>query len=129
MNAHKNARTTPHNRALIVHRVLREGRTAKSVAADFGVSERTVYKWLARYRAEWVLGLESRSSSAHVVANRLPEPWIALIARLRRRCRITAREVAVRLPPADVSGQADHSCNVAQTPAVTTYEKPARPGH
>ncbi len=51
MNAHKNVRTTPHNRALIVHRVLREGRTAKSVAADFGVSERTVYKWLARYRA------------------------------------------------------------------------------
>ena len=129
MKAHKNARTTPHNRALIVQRVLREGRTATSVAADFGVSERTVCKWLARYRAEGVLGLDNRSSSAHVVADRSPEPWIALIARLRRRCRITAREIAVRLPPADVSGQADHSCNVAQTPAVTTDEKPARPGH
>ncbi len=129
MNAHKIARTTPHNRALIVQRVLREGRTAKSVAADFGVGERTVYKWMAGYRAEGVLGLENRSSSAHVVANRLPEPWMALIARRRRRCRITAREIAVRLPPADVSGQADQSRDVAQTPAVTTDEKPTRPGH
>ena len=57
MNAHKNARTTPHNRALIVQRVLREGRTAKSVAADFGVSERTVYKWLARHRGFCTLEL------------------------------------------------------------------------
>ena len=42
MNAYKNARTTPHILALMVRRVNEEGRSVKSVAADFGVSERTV---------------------------------------------------------------------------------------
>ncbi len=52
MNAHKNARTTTHIRLLIIQRVLEEGRTPKSVATDFGVSVRTVYTWLACYRAQ-----------------------------------------------------------------------------
>jgi transposase len=60
MNIHKNARTTPRSRALIVHRVLREHWPVSAVAIAFGVSERTVYKWLARYRAEGVAGLGDR---------------------------------------------------------------------
>ncbi len=34
MNFHKNARTTPHGRDLMVRRVLDEGRTPASVATD-----------------------------------------------------------------------------------------------
>jgi len=50
MNLHKNARTTPHSRILMVRRVLDQKQPATRVAADFGVSERTVRKWLARWR-------------------------------------------------------------------------------
>ncbi len=60
MNVHKNARTTPHGRDLMVRRVLDEGRTPASVATEAGVSVRTVYKWLARYRAEGRAGLDGR---------------------------------------------------------------------
>ena len=51
MNLHKNARTTPHRQLLMVRRVLDQKQPATKVAADFGVSERTVRKWLARWRA------------------------------------------------------------------------------
>ena len=51
MNLHKNARTTPHSQLLMVRRVLDQKQPATKVAADFGVSERTVRKWLARWRA------------------------------------------------------------------------------
>jgi transposase-like protein len=47
MNLHKDARMTPHSRLLMVHRVLDQKQPASRVAADFGVSERTVRKWLA----------------------------------------------------------------------------------
>ena len=61
MNIHKNARTTPQSRAVLVHRVLREHWPVSAVAIAFGVSERTVYKWLARYRAEGLAGLRDRA--------------------------------------------------------------------
>jgi transposase InsO family protein len=38
---------------------------ALDVADDFGVTERTVRKWLARYRAEGKAGLQDRSSRPH----------------------------------------------------------------
>ena len=50
MNLHKNARMTPHSRILMVRRVLDQKQPATRVAADVGVSERTVRKWLARWR-------------------------------------------------------------------------------
>ncbi len=49
MNLHKNARTCPKSRALMVSRVLEDGRPVAVVAEEFGVSRRTVYKWVQRY--------------------------------------------------------------------------------
>jgi transposase InsO family protein len=63
MNIHKNARTTPHSRLLMVRRVLEQKQPASRVAADFGVSERTVRKWLARWRAGGEPALNDRSSA------------------------------------------------------------------
>lgn len=60
MDMHKNARLTPHCRALLVDRVMKE-RPQAQVAADCGVTVRTVRKWLARYQAEGVHGLLERS--------------------------------------------------------------------
>jgi transposase InsO family protein len=96
-NAHKNARTTPHIRELMVRRIENEGWTAKAVATAFAVSERTVYKWLARYRAEGPTGLANRPSRPRSVPHRLAPPWVAMIARLRREYRLTAAEIAERL--------------------------------
>ena len=53
MNIHKNARTTPYSRAEIVRRVMVLRETPRAVATALGVSERTVAKWLARFRAEY----------------------------------------------------------------------------
>jgi transposase len=106
MNAHQNARTTPLGRATLVRRVLEEGWTRKAVAEAFGLSERTVGKWLARYRQAALAGLRNRSSAARQVANRLPEPWVDMIVRLRREYRMTGQEIAERLqlPRSTVAG-------------------------
>jgi transposase InsO family protein len=97
MNIHKNARTTPQSRALLVQRVLREHWPVSAVAIAFGISERTVYKWLARYRAEGVLGLQDRRSTAHRRPHALAPAWLALI-RLLRQAKLVAAEIAAQLP-------------------------------
>ena len=47
MNIHKNARTTPHSRALIAQRV-RNGEPIAAVARAFSVCHRTARKWTER---------------------------------------------------------------------------------
>ena len=49
MNVHKNARLTPHSRADLVRRV-EAGQPPAAVGAAFGVSMRTVRKWVERFR-------------------------------------------------------------------------------
>jgi transposase InsO family protein len=97
MNAHKNARTTPFGRAVMVRRVLDEGWSVTAVASAFEVSTRTVRKWLARFGSEGVAGLQNRSSAPHLVANKLAQPWLTMVARLRREYRMTGEEIALRL--------------------------------
>jgi transposase InsO family protein len=97
MNAHKNARTTPFGRAVMIRRVLQEGWSVTAAAGSFEVSTRTVRKWLARFRREGRAGLDNRSSAPHLVANKLPAPWLTMIARLRREYRMTGEELALRL--------------------------------
>lgn len=61
MNSHRNARTTPYARALIVERH-GAGEPVAAIAAAFGVSARTVYKWLARYRGGGHAALDTAST-------------------------------------------------------------------
>jgi transposase-like protein len=49
-NPHQKARLTVYGRDQIVTRIA-AGQTAREVAEAFGVSVRTVRKWLARFRA------------------------------------------------------------------------------
>jgi transposase InsO family protein len=106
MNAHQNARTTPYSRAAMISRVLEQGQSAKEVATSFAISERTVRKWLGRYRAGGLAAIENAASTPHRVANKLPQPWIDLMARLRREYRMTGAEIAarLRLPRSTVAG-------------------------
>ena len=62
MNSHKHARLTPKGRALLVSRVLDEGWTVADASLAAGVSKRTSYKWLARFKAQGERGLLDRSS-------------------------------------------------------------------
>ena len=65
MNSHKHARLTPAGRALLVQRVLDEGWSMAAATQAMGVSGRTGFKWLARFRAEGAAGLCDRSSRPH----------------------------------------------------------------
>ncbi len=63
--SHANARLTFHGRMTIVDRVCRQRRPKAHVAAEMGVSRKTVHHWVARYQAEGEPGLHERSSRPH----------------------------------------------------------------
>lgn len=96
MNSHRNARTTPYSRALIVERHA-AGEPVAVIAAAFGVSLRTVYKWLARHRSGGHAALDTASSAPHRPSRRIGAWWRDNAARLRRDYRMTAAEIAERL--------------------------------
>ena len=64
MNAHKNARTTPFGRAVMVRRVLEDGWTVAAAAGAFAVSTRTVREWLARVRSDGAPAAEPQLGAA-----------------------------------------------------------------
>jgi transposase InsO family protein len=88
MNTHKNARLTFHGRALLVRRILEHGQRPVEAAQAMGVSARTAYKWLARYRAQGQPGLYEASSRPARCPHRLPEAIRQRIVVLRRERRI-----------------------------------------
>ena len=73
MKLHTNAQTCPHCRFLIVSRVM-SGQRLASVARDFQVSTKTIFKWISRFRAEGAAGLDDRSSRPRLIARRHLQP-------------------------------------------------------
>lgn len=96
MSDHHNAKTTPLGRQLLIDRVLRDGWSVDETAEAFGISVRTVYKWLARYRSEGIAGLQNRSSRPHHCPRQTPAPKERAIEALRRK-QLLGREIARRL--------------------------------
>lgn len=96
MNLHSKAWTTPNSRALLVERVTGAAWSADQAASAAGVSRRTVFKWLRRYREEGREGLEDRSSRPHRHPSAIPQQWRELILELRH-SRMTAAQIAQRL--------------------------------
>jgi transposase InsO family protein len=94
-NHHQNARTTVFSRMLMVERV-KEGMKVKEVAEGLGVSRRTVYKWLARYRQGGEAALQNRTSRPRKSPRRRPVEQVATIAALRRR-RMSSLQIAFSL--------------------------------
>ena len=82
MNVHKNARLTPSGRVLLVHRI-ESGSPVAEAAAAGGVSVRTAYGWLRRYRSG-DRELNDRSSAPHTIPHRLTAEQIAAVEQLRR---------------------------------------------
>ncbi len=72
MKLHANAPLGPKGRAVMVRRVVEEGRSLAEAAEAAGVSERTAGKWVRRYRAEGEAGLLDRSSAPREIPNAPP---------------------------------------------------------
>jgi transposase InsO family protein len=104
MKLHGNARTCPKSRKLLVERVLNQAWSVTAAAEAAGVTERTVYRWLERWRDEGEVGLLDRSSRPRRSPTRLPEAKVQVIRSLRR-LRMTAGEIAeiLGLAPSTVS--------------------------
>jgi len=92
---HGNAKLTPIQRRLLVARVLEEHWTFSDVADAFGVSERTAYRWVRRWR-DGDHELADRSSAPKRVARRTPAKVVQLIEVLRR-TRMTSPKIAAKL--------------------------------
>lgn len=83
MNIHKNAKTTPKMRALIVAR-RQAGEAPVQIASALGVSVVTVRKWIARHAAEGDPGLVDRSSRPRQLQSRTTGDQRAKVEALRR---------------------------------------------
>jgi len=95
MNMHKNARLTPRGREHVVSEGL-SGQTPEAAARAAGVCPRTVRKWVARFKAEGMEGLEDRSSRPRRL--RRPTP-VAIVEKVEapRRQRWTGRQIAAEV--------------------------------
>src|SRR5437879_7912048 len=82
MNIHTNARLTPRSREALVLALINRRLTAKAAAAAFAVSERTVHKWMARFRLEGSAGLADRSSPPPRSPRQIPPAHVALVLTL-----------------------------------------------
>ncbi|MGE0209904.1 MAG: IS481 family transposase [Lysobacteraceae bacterium] len=99
MNLHKHARLSPRGRALLVDRILAQGLRVEEASHAAGVSVRTAYKWLKRFREEGSAGLADRSSRPH----HCPHATSSAVAEQvmeKRRARRTYRQIADELPVA-----------------------------
>ena len=129
MKLHPNAKTTPHIRALMVRRVLQQAKPVKDTAETFGVSVRTVHKWVRRYRQHGLEGLQDRSSRPQRIPRRTSGSTIKRIEKLRRH-RLTAWEISQQLsvPASTVSrwlrrkGMGRLAC-LEPKPPVRRYER------
>ena len=84
MKLHHHTKLTPWGREHIVRAVLNHELTAKEAAQQAGLSERSVRKWIARYRAEGVGGLGDRSSRPHRSPKQTPQAQVAVVLALRQ---------------------------------------------
>jgi transposase InsO family protein len=96
MNIHENARMTVHGRALLVSRICDDGWRVADAAEAAGVSERTAYKWLARYRAGGAAALVDRQSTPGRCPHGTPAEQVAAIEGLRRQ-RMSGPAIARKL--------------------------------
>jgi len=99
MNLHKHARLSPRGRALLVDRILVHGLRVEEAAHAVGVSVRTAYKWLRRFKEEGTAGLMDRSSRPRRCPHATPQLIVDQILE-QRRSRQTYRQIAGQLPVA-----------------------------
>jgi transposase InsO family protein len=95
MELHKNARSCPASRLLLVHRIL-GGMPVTRAAESAGVSRRTAFKWKWRYREAGEAALVDRSSRPQRMPRQAHPDRVEEVLQLRRR-RYTGPEIAARV--------------------------------
>ena len=123
----------PRSRRLLADRVLVEGWSLAAAAEAAGVSERTAWKWVDRFRREGEASLEDGSSVPRRVPSRTPVEREELIVSLRE-LRFTSPEIAQTLGmPLSTVGAVLGRNGLGKLPRLTpeepanSYERP-RPG-
>jgi transposase InsO family protein len=103
---HPNAKLTPKTRRLLVDRIEKQRWPVARAAHAAGVTRRTAYKWLKRFREGGEGALQDRSSRPHRIPRRTARRAIRRIEQLRRR-RKAGWEIALEtgIPVATVSRQ------------------------
>lgn len=104
MNIHKNARLTPVRREEMCRLVVEDGIRKSRVACQFGVSIKTVSKWVARFTKSGSVAMVDRSSRPHHSPAKTAQPIERAIISLRRK-RLCGSHIAkqVGVSPATVS--------------------------
>src|SRR6266567_544270 len=64
--------------------VIGDGRTVSEVATDWGVSRRTMHRWLARYEGDGLEGLKNRSHRPAQSPHQMPPAVEAMVLEMRR---------------------------------------------
>ena len=95
MKLHGNAKLTPVQRRLMATRVLEEHWTYADAADAFGVSERTAYRWVRRWK-DGDRELADRSSAPLRVPRRT-SPKVERLIETLRRTRMTSPKIAAKL--------------------------------
>jgi len=131
VNTHKNARLTPTGRQAVVARAL-AGIPVAEVARGACVSARTIWKWLARFRAEGAAGLVDRSSRPRRLARRPRHQHRQILRRRRQRWSSLRIAQHYRLPVSTVvtalrRARLNRLARLEPPRPVARYER-ARPG-
>ena len=105
MKLHRNAKSTPASRLVMVTRIEFEDWTYAEAAEGFGVSVRTVAKWVRRFRQGGVAALEDGSSRPGTPAHQTADLAVWLIRWLRQQHGLPAWAIgrALRMPRSTVS--------------------------
>ena len=93
MHSHPLARLTPVSRERLIRRHLDEGVPLKALAVQAGISLRSAYKWLARYRSGGVAALADRRSVRRTQRRTLDPHQLQQAVGLRHQ-RCTLRRIA-----------------------------------
>jgi transposase InsO family protein len=127
---HKNARLTPRGRAEVARQVGELGRSARRVAQEVHVTERTIRKWVARGASE---GFADRSSRPRSSPRATP-PAVVLRIKVLRQQRRTGAEIAAtvgvsRATVARILGRCGWSrLHVVDLPPTSRRYERQRPG-
>ena len=96
MDTHKNASLTPKGREAMSRSVIEGGLSKAAAARQFNTTPKTVAKWVARFRAKGVAGLQDRSSRPHSSPSQTAPAVCAAVDGLRRR-RHTGAQIAAEV--------------------------------
>ncbi len=95
MELHKNARSCPASRLVLVDRIL-EGMSVTRAASAAAISRRTAFKWKRRYQEAGEAALVDRSSRPSRMPRQVHPDRVEEVIRLRRR-RYTGPQIAARV--------------------------------